>query len=342
MEKVKYLVLLFLNDKNTMMKKYLLIIYIAFSFTFCKAQQEILYTQYIFSQLAVNPAYAGNNSDPSIVALSRKQWIGLEGSPTSVSLFADGSVFGSNLIKERNFREDRRFAMFSGNKELGVGLILFNDRVGVNSTFLSKMAYSYKINFSSSTRLSFGLQAGILNFKQSFDKLENIEPNDEIFQNKLDVIRFNMGSGVFFETERYFVSFAVPSIFKNDLDNIDDVTNETLLRQYFFSAGYLFYLHPLYKLKPTIMVRKTEELPMQFDLNIHLLYKNRIWTGLSYRYKNSINISSQIMFFQSLSIGLAYDISIGQVRSINQGSAEILINYVFQHAKKRIINPRYF
>ena len=49
-----------------------------------------------------------------------------------------------------------------------------------------------------------------------------------------------------------------------------------------------------------------------------------------------------MVFFQSLRIGLAYDIGIGQVGRVNMGSAEVLISYTFRQPKKRIINPRYF
>jgi type IX secretion system PorP/SprF family membrane protein len=324
------------------MKKFIsVLIGILFFQSLCIAQEDILYTQYIFSQLSVNPAYAGNNIDLNITALSRKQWIGLDGSPTSVSLFADGTVLGGNPRKERNTHKDRKVPLFSNNKKLGIGLILFNEKVGVNNTFHAKTAYSYKINFSADTRLSFGLQAGIMSFKQSFDKLENIESNDEIFQDNINLVRFNIGSGVFFETQHYFMGFSVPSIIKSSLEP-KEKTGESQLRQYFFSAGYLFYLNPHFKLKPTIMVRHTEELPTQFDLNVHLLYNDRIWGGISYRYKSSINISTKILITQSLNVGFAYDFAIGAIRNINTGSAEILISYLFRQPKKRIINPRYF
>ncbi len=307
----------------------------------CTAQQDILYSQYIFSQLSVNPAYAGNNINPGITLISRKQWIGLEGSPASISLFADAAILGRDIKERRNFREDKRFSLFSGNKQLGLGLVLFNDKIGVNNTFQANMAYSYKISFGTYTRLSFGLQMGVLNFNQSLEKLENINANDEVFSENIHVNKFNVGTGILFETQRYFAGFSIPSIIENDLGST--VRNgEYQLRQYFFTAGYLIYLYPLYKLKPTVMVRNTEELPVQFDLNLYLLYNDRIWAGVSYRYKNSVNVSTEILFSQSFSVGLAYDISISEIRKINHGSAEIFLNYVFHNPKKRIVNPRFF
>ena len=67
-------------------KQYLILTFALFLFSTSQAQQEILYTQYVFSQLAVNPACAGNDDGLSFTALSRKQWFGLQGSPTSFSI----------------------------------------------------------------------------------------------------------------------------------------------------------------------------------------------------------------------------------------------------------------
>ena len=337
MESTRFQVLLSLNVKNIMNRKSLIIlICIAFTCTLGKAQQEILYTQYNFSQLAINPAYAGNNIHLGFTAISRKQWIGLEGSPTSISFFADAAVLGHKGRRAQKLNE-----LKSESKKLGIGLILFNDKIGVNNTLQASLAYSFKINFSTYTRLSFGFQTGILNFNQSFKELKNIAPNDLVFQENINITRVNIGAGVIFETEHYFIGLSVPSILKHGLD-ASNLTENTQLRQYFISAGYLFYIHSLYKLKPNVMVRHTEGFPIQFDTNLHLLYNDKLWTGISYRYKNSFGVFSKILISDSLSFGIAYDFNIGEIGQVNKGSAEILISYLLRPAKKRIINPRNF
>ncbi len=44
-------------------------------------QQDPHYTQYMYNQNILNPAYAGSRGDLSIGLLGRTQWVGIEGAP---------------------------------------------------------------------------------------------------------------------------------------------------------------------------------------------------------------------------------------------------------------------
>ncbi|MEZ4894519.1 MAG: type IX secretion system membrane protein PorP/SprF [Saprospiraceae bacterium] len=43
------------------------------------AQQEQMYTQFMYNKLAYNPGSAGSFVSPTLTAVYRHQWIGLEG-----------------------------------------------------------------------------------------------------------------------------------------------------------------------------------------------------------------------------------------------------------------------
>ncbi|MBP8879190.1 MAG: type IX secretion system membrane protein PorP/SprF, partial [Flavobacteriales bacterium] len=45
------------------------------------AQQDPLYSQYMFNTLAFNPAYARSADVFTVMALARHQWVGLEEAP---------------------------------------------------------------------------------------------------------------------------------------------------------------------------------------------------------------------------------------------------------------------
>jgi len=319
--------------------RYIVLIFALILCTIIRAQQEILYTQYMFSQLAVNPAYAGNDDGLSVTALSRKQWFGLQGSPTSYSLI--GQALVNNKKSEcRTFGSDNKRLVPLDNKEVGLGVILFSDQVGVSNTFISSVAYSFKIKFSSEKRLSIGLQASMLNYRQLLTQLDNPNANDPIFQDNFQTSKFNFGTGVFYESDRYYVGLSVPQVLENSL-NPNSKSDKTL-RQYFFTGGYVFYLNRFYKFKPTIMTRYTEGLPAQFDLNANLLYRDILWLGCSYRYTNSVNMNVEVLLSNNFRMGFAYDYPINEVNQVAHGSAEIMVNYVFLKSKKRISNPRYF
>ena len=51
-----------------------------------RAQQDPQFSQYMFNLLAINPAYAGSAERVSLKALSRHQWVGFAGAPTTQTL----------------------------------------------------------------------------------------------------------------------------------------------------------------------------------------------------------------------------------------------------------------
>ena len=62
-----------------------------------KAQQEPMYSQYMFNMLQINPAYAGNRVVDNITTIYRKQWINIPGSPATATLSWDKRLAGTNV-----------------------------------------------------------------------------------------------------------------------------------------------------------------------------------------------------------------------------------------------------
>ena len=52
------------------------------------AQQDALFTQYMYTKLEFNPAYAGSHEGISLDLLGRFQWVGIEGAPKTLCLTA--------------------------------------------------------------------------------------------------------------------------------------------------------------------------------------------------------------------------------------------------------------
>ncbi len=283
------------------------------------AQQEMLYTQYMFNELAINPAYAGNHDALSLTCLARKQWIGLNGSPSTYTFSGHMPVM---------------------NKKVGIGLVIFNDRIGVTSTFQSNIAYSYKIRIRDK-RISFGLQASVLNLNQLFNQLDNVNSQDPSFHENLHRTMINVGAGFFYEADRYYVGISVPQLVKNYYEP-DNQSSSRQLRQYFLTGGYVFYLNRDFKFKPTVLCRYTDDLPAQFDINASLLFREKMWMGLSYRTNKSMNVMLEFLLSNKLRLGWAYDFVGSEIHKVTSGSAEIMINYNFRTTRKRIFSPRYF
>ena len=75
-----------------MRKKYFNFVGIIILFSFISnAQQDAQYTGYMYSVQLFNPAYAGSRGTTSINLIGRTQWLSLEGSPKTSSVFLDTS-----------------------------------------------------------------------------------------------------------------------------------------------------------------------------------------------------------------------------------------------------------
>jgi type IX secretion system PorP/SprF family membrane protein len=100
------------------------------------AQQDPLYNLYYYNQMMINPAYAGLYKDVTLNLISRKQWVGIEGSPLTNFLSVSSSV----------------------GKRFGVGAMVIDDRLGINSSQEGQIAFSFKLISKEETVLSLGVQ----------------------------------------------------------------------------------------------------------------------------------------------------------------------------------------
>lgn len=66
-----------------MMKKIIFLFFCACLQSGLYAQQDPLFSQYIFNGLVINPGYAGSHPYMTLNVLARKQWFGMDKSPST-------------------------------------------------------------------------------------------------------------------------------------------------------------------------------------------------------------------------------------------------------------------
>ncbi len=287
------------------------------------SQQTVMYTQYMFNGLTLNPAYAGSDKYINATLQARQQWIGFNGSPTS-QMFS-----GHGLLP---------------NKNMGVGILIERESMGVDETFNGYLMYAYKIKLQHGT-FSMGIQAGVSKYSQKLTELTVPQGvTDPSFASNGSYILPNVGAGIYYSTARFYVGLSVPYLLQNTFDKSDVVLKAKQARNYFLTAGHIFTLSPSLKLKPNFLVKYVDGAPVNVDINASLLIKEILWIGCSYRMKNSINPLIEMLFTQKLRVGLAYDIPTAKMAGVYSGSPEVMINYRFIPKKKvtRVISPRYF
>lgn len=284
------------------------------------AQQDPLYSQYMFNTLAFNPAYAGSADVFTAMALSRNQWVGFDGAPATQTLSLNSPLPGGKLA-------------LGGN--------LIHDVAGPatqNSAFLD---IAYRIRTGKDTRLSFGLSGGINLFQADLASLRTVETDPQNANIKGKVLP-NFGFGLFWHSPRYYVGISAPKLLENTIGTDGLVVTNQEFRHYYLMGGYVLDLSRDLKFKPSFMLRAVEGAPLSLDLDASFLLQDRLWLGVMYRVGNAFGVLAQYQVNEQLRIGYAFDMTTTKVGAYTAGTHEIMLSYDFRFTKGRTISPRYF
>ena len=289
-----------------------------------QAQQDPQFTQYMFNLLAINPAYAGSADRVSLKGLSRHQWVGFDGAPTTQTITAHAPLW---------------------HESLGLGGTILRDSHGplTQYTFMADIAYRIHMG---DAKLAFGLKGGLNLLQGRFGELNPIDPNDQVFQanvnTKLDP---QFGFGVMYYSDRYFIGLSTPKMLGTEFfetDSLAFVSEAGQRAHYFLTGGYVFDLGVYHKFKPTFLVKAVEGAPVSFDLSANFLFYEKFWLGAMYRHTDAVGALFQYHITNDLSVGYAYDYPLSVLRNYSGGSHEIMLGFEFGNKLKGIRSPRYF
>jgi len=299
---------------------------LGFCLLFCcntlRAQQEPMYSQYMFNMINLNPAYAGNLGGDNVTLLYRMQWVGVDGAPKTGTLSWDRRLPDSNV---------------------GYGVQIYNDKLGIETTTGVQAFYSYRLQFDNSNFV-FGLSGGVLNYRAAYSRATIIDPNDPLFEQDVNAILPSVGFGVLYNTERMYVGFSIPALLKTKVDINSTVVSTTANHHYFLTGGYIFNLSNDFKLKPSTLLKAVKGSPLSFDLNMNVWYQNSLGAGLSYRYKDAVVGLFEVQLSPAIRLGYAYDYILSGLKTYNVGgSHELMLRYEFNIPKyRKVLSPRYY
>ena len=273
-----------------------------------KAQQEPMFTQYMFDPISVNPAYVGTTNTINVNTLTRLQWVGMEGSPKTFSLSAHTPIEG---------------------RKIGLGLTLLTDKIGpVNNTFFT-VNYAYRLRVTDQLTLSMGLKGGITSYKVGLTDLSIIDQEDPQFENNEKKISPNLGFGFYLYEDRYFVGFSVPKLIQTTVDDEYASDKNQLKRHYFITGGYNWAINDQWDLKPSLLSKVVSGAPVSNDIAVQALYNKLVGGGIMYRVGDALGFFAYGKVYKELNIGYGYEYSLNGLSGVNSGTHEIRITYDF-------------
>jgi len=287
------------------------------------SQQDPHYTQYMYNQSLINPAYAGINDYMSMGVLYRTQWTGMEGAPKTGTAFLHTPVA----------------------KNLGVGLTFVNDNIGPVTENNVSADISYTVRLGKGHSLALGVKGGVTMQKIGlFSDINYTLPdkNDIAFSEDSSASLFNVGAGLFYFTNKYYVGFSVPNFMKNTYLEKDNRKFGTDVTHMFVTGGYVFEINHDWKFKPSTMLKMAVESPISADISLNALYNEKFEVGLTYRIQDSFGAMVNYRVTPKLRIGYAYDHLTSSLNYRANGSHEVMILFDVFYKKKVSSSPRYF
>ncbi len=305
------------------MKKLIFLIVVIFLNCDLSGQQSALVTQYFNQILSFNPAFAGNHKLAEANLTYRKQWLGIDGAP-------EHQVF--NL------------SMPLLNRRIGVGVGIDRTKIAINQEITANAYYAYRISMESGV-LSLGVQASVKNYSADFNDPQIIttqprEGDPAVPEGRVTKTVPNFGFGAYFKGNSYFFGVSAPRMLRNNIDYGDDASITREVLHAFVTAGYTFELSNDIDLQTMSLLKVVKSSPADFDLSFLFRFVDKFGFGMNYRSRNSVlELKGESLSFifntavsNQLVLGLAYDMTLTDLKDYSSGSLELFTRYSF--AKK--------
>lgn len=291
------------------------------------AQQDPLFSQYMFNKLAFNPGYAGSRDLLTADILYRNQWVNIDGAPKTISASIHSPL---------------------RNPHVALGLTAYRDDIGPSVYSGAVATFAYRILFPES-RLSFGLQGGFKHAAIDWNALNNYQDADQNLVNQAkQQFLPDANFGIYYYSTRYYVGVSSKQLLQNQVlvtqnGDIGKDQFTKLLAHFYGMAGLALPVSDKVVFRPSVFAKFVKNAPPQLDLNASFLFNEVFWLGASYRTERALSLITEIRLSQNIRLGYSYDIWFNELRPFNSGSHEVRLGLDFNVLQQnRMLSPRYF
>lgn len=305
------------------MKHWILYIFLIFP-VLASAQLHSLSNQYVFNGLAINPAYAGSDEAFSTTLMYRNQWTGFKGAPKTITASLHSPL---------------------RNELVGLGLLVVNDQIGVNSETSILANYAYMIE-TGQGKLSFGIGLGVTFLDVEWDKLNSVDVEDiELNSQNVNVTNPNFSAGVYYYQDNFFLGVSIPFFLSYSYAGEDsqllELKNDISEYNIHITSGYRMELNRNLHFYPSVLLKYNPGSTFQADLSGQFILRQRLWLGLTYRSVDVLAFITQVQITDQLRVAYSYDTGLKQSSRYYGGSHEIMLKYIFNF-NARVVGPGRF
>ena len=271
------------------------------------AQQQIYnYSQYADNLTAVNPAYSILDKAGSVSVLGRKQFIGIDGAPSSLMLNANFPIESINGA---------------------AGVYVLNDQAAVEKQIEANVFFAKGVQLTQTDYLAVALNLGVRNYVGNYSQLDATDPQ---FMNDVRETKPNIGFGVMLYSTNYYLGLSVPEFTIRSLGTASQQQANYLRTHYYFTGAYLADVSDDVKVKPATLVSYVNGSTVLANISGSLYLKEQLGIGLNYRTDKKAAAMLSVIG-KAFRVGYSYQFgtSSNNLGGVNITTHEVSISYRF-------------
>lgn len=310
---------------------------------FCYGQENPRSTQYIFNNYLINPAITGIDNYTDLKLGYRNQWQGLEGAPVTQYLsihapigedFVRSSVNSFSGAGYNPLSRSYVDSYSSAEPHHGIGLYALTDKAGqVRQTNVSA-TYAYHLGLSYDLNLSVGISGGFSSISVDIANVNVDNSSDPLltadYNNK---IRPDLGGGVWLYSPRFFLGASAKQILGYRSKTQDSQVNLPAYQTtaFYGTVGYKFFVDEDIAFVPSALLSYWLSSPAAIDANLKIAYQDRFWIGGSFRNNDSFSALAGFNVASLINLSYSYDVTTSSLKSVNNGTHEIVLGILLNN-----------
>ncbi len=287
------------------------------------AQEFPVIGQYMFNEMLLNPASTGYQGAFVSQYSFRKQWIQVDGSPTT-----------QNLSIQSPFKRE----------DMALGFIFYRDQLGVSSESGIITNYAYRLKLADHHSLIFGVGGGLFFQRVRYSELDVTHPGDQIFlaDSPLGILP-NFSGGVKYTYQGFELGLSVPKFLSTTYSQSSrqfDVQHRFGNYNFLIRSLYAYQITPGIELRLGGLFKYHVTMDSQLDVITSAEFKEIVQLGFGYRSSEGFLLMSRVNIIEQLDVGFQYEIPTSKLYSYRSGTLELSIIYTSLFNSKAK-NPRH-
>lgn len=285
-----------------------LFIFLLSGSTVSYAQQQFTYTQYIDNLVPLNPAWSLTQGGSAVNILGRKQWMNIEGAPST--FMANGYTSIENI-------------------NATVGFNMLSDKVAVENLTEFSIFFAKAVKLDDELYLSTAINAGFRRYNAAYSTLDPDDPtlvNADIRENKGSI-----GAAVLiYIPGKFYAGISLPRLSFEDLGTGSVNRVKNYKNFYFFNVGMTTPLTDEFKWENASVIAYTPNVPLQADFSSKIWVKDALGLGFNYRTNSELGVLTSFKT-GNLNIGYSYQFGFGKTKiaGFDGATHEITLGFKF-------------